>query len=47
MAAILLSDLLKKTRKYEVTISLLNLRCIFWQNPWNLALILISNILLD
>ena len=36
---IMLSDLLKKTRKYEISISLLNLKCIFWLNPWNLALI--------
>ena len=30
---------LKKTRKYEISMSLLNLKCIFWPNPWNLALI--------
>ena len=29
---IMLNDLLKK-RKYEVTISLLNLKCIFWAKP--------------
>ena len=34
----MLSDLLKK-RKYEVTISLLSLKCIFCLNPWSLALI--------
>ena len=34
----MLSDLLEK-RKYEVTISLLSLKCIFFLNPWNLALI--------
>ena len=34
----MLSDLLKK-RKYEVTISLLSLKCIFFLNPWSLALI--------
>ena len=32
---IMLSDLLKK----HENISLLNLKCIFWPNPWNLALI--------
>ena len=34
---IMLSDLLKKPRKYEISISLLNLKCIFWPNPWNIA----------
>ena len=35
---ILLSDLLKK-RKYAITISLLELKCIFQPNPWSLELI--------
>ena len=35
-----------KKRKYEVTISLLNLKCILWPNPWDLALIWVTNILL-
>ena len=41
----MLRDLLKK-QKYEVTIPLLSLKCIFFLNPWSLALIKITNILL-
>ena len=36
----------EKKRKWAVTISLLNLKCNFWQNPWSLELTEISNILL-
>ena len=41
----MLSDLLK-IRKNEVTISLLNLKYIFWPNTWDLALIKITIIFL-
>ena len=41
----MLSDLLKK-RKYEVTISLLSVKCIFCLSPRSLAIIWITNILL-
>ena len=34
---IMLSDFLKKPQ--NISISLLNLKCIFWPNPWNLELI--------
>ena len=41
----MLIDILKK-QKYDVTISLLNLKCIFWPSPWNQAIIEITNIFL-
>ena len=42
------SDYVKRSlkNKYEISISLLNLKCIFWPNPWNITLIEITIILL-